>query len=735
MRISPLLLVLLAAFNLVSAQQKKIDSLQQVLKNSKEDTSKVNTLIALSWQNYGIGESQEAIRLAEESQALSKKINFTKGVIKSQIHLGIFHVALNEYDKALDLYSTAQALAEKAGEKGLVSKARTNRGILYLGKGEHQKALDEFNKALVIDLELNNKTDIGKCYTNIGIVYNYMGNFPKSLEYYLNALKIHESLGEKKSIVNCNVNIGTVYTSMKKPEKAIEYFNKALSIANELGDKRGIAKSNSNMGVAYARLKSYDKALGCFNKAVDLYTQLGNKSGVSKSYSSIGALYEDQNNYGVALEYYKKSLAIAEELGDKEIITSELLCIGSINYALKNYKVAQEYLLKSVALGEQIQSNDNLASAYELLSKNLYATGNYKQAYDYHEKYSDLVDSLFNVENSQKISDIRTNFEVEKKENELKLEQEKKDTITREETRRQVIIRNSIIICAVLFLVLAFLIFRNLQQSRKANEIIKLQKKEVEHQKELVEENRKEILDSIHYAKRIQNTLLANKELINANLPNNFIYFNPKDIVSGDFYWATKKDNRFYLAVCDSTGHGVPGAFMSLLNISFLNEAVNERNIQKPNEIFDHVRQRLIENISQEGQKDGMDGILICLELETKRLTYSAAHNSPVIVKNNTVVHLTADKMPVGKGELNKPFILYEINETDATLYLYTDGYADQFGGPKGKKFKYKQLDELLLSIADLDENNQKLALTEVFDKWKGNLEQVDDVCVLGIRL
>jgi ligand-binding sensor domain-containing protein/serine phosphatase RsbU (regulator of sigma subunit) len=277
---------------------------------------------------------------------------------------------------------------------------------------------------------------------------------------------------------------------------------------------------------------------------------------------------------------------------------------------------------------------------------------------------------------------------------------------------------------------------------------------EVVEQKELVEEKQKEILDSINYAKRIQYALLAHDKVLQRNLNNYFVLFQPKDIVSGDFYWATKARRKekgietdavsgpsplFYMAVCDSTGHGVPGAFMSLVNISFLNEAINEKNILQPNEILNHVRKRLIENISQDGAQDGMDGTLLCFEQLPEgavKCTYSAANNAPILVRNNSIIELAADKMPVGKGERNISFTLHTIDcQKGDVIYCYTDGYADQFGGPKGKKFKYRQLDELLLSIHKKTMDEQKQQLTTTIKQWKGDLDQVDDILVMGIRI
>jgi serine phosphatase RsbU (regulator of sigma subunit) len=251
----------------------------------------------------------------------------------------------------------------------------------------------------------------------------------------------------------------------------------------------------------------------------------------------------------------------------------------------------------------------------------------------------------------------------------------------------------------------------------------------------LVEVKSKEVFDSINYAKRIQYTLLAQENYLLAHLKDHFVFFQPKDIVSGDFYWASAQGDKFFLAVCDSTGHGVPGAFMSLLNISFLNEAIAERKMSEPSTILDFVRDKLIFNISQEGNQDGMDAVLMCIDMKNKTMTYAGANNSPVVVGKDGTIDCSGDKMPVGLGERMSPFTQHnlQLKEGDV-VYVFTDGFADQFGGEKGKKYRRNKLLEKLASISGEGMNFQKDDLSAEFVKWKGNLEQVDDVLVVGIR-
>jgi len=277
---------------------------------------------------------------------------------------------------------------------------------------------------------------------------------------------------------------------------------------------------------------------------------------------------------------------------------------------------------------------------------------------------------------------------------------------------------------------------------------------EIEEKKNVIELKQKEIFDSITYAKHIQDAVLDNQKILETHLGGTryFLLYEPKDVVSGDFYWAAhikadraivdgefevhENDELLYLAVCDSTGHGVPGAFMSLINIGYLKEAVNERKIYNPGSIFDFVRDKLIESITSEDHKDGFDGILICKNLASGKICYAAANNKPVIIGAEGTKTLEADKMPVGKGFKHLPFSTHSLQcERGDFVYLYTDGFVDQFGGEKGKKLMQKRLQKLLEEIAGLPAKQQQITVSNYFKQWKGDLDQVDDVCMIGLNV
>lgn len=286
----------------------------------------------------------------------------------------------------------------------------------------------------------------------------------------------------------------------------------------------------------------------------------------------------------------------------------------------------------------------------------------------------------------------------------------------------------------------------------KSKEMIEAEHEIVIQQKEEIEEKNNEILSSIRYAKRIQEAILPTNELLKELFEEQFVYYNPRDIVSGDFYWATRvritpngneaSEQYVHLfALADCTGHGVPGAFMSLIGKNILEQSSKEKTVNSPAEALDYLNSKILSSLNQKGSegniRDGMDIVMVAIDIKTRSLQYAGANNPIYIIRNKELMTIKADKQAIGSlPEYTKPFTNHKMQmEKGDCIYLFTDGYADQFGGPDGKKFKYKQLQELLISISHLPMEEQKTILHNRFVEWKGKLEQVDDVCIIGVRL
>jgi len=735
------------------AQTREVDSLKSLLKKDIQDTTRRAVLMALSEKapdNEWPGYNELLMTLCKNKlNTLSKNDPNRKRYLIALAygHNNLAYLTQNNGNYAEGIKNSLHALQlqKEADDKPGMANSSANLGALYQRSNELIKALEYHEMSLKLHQEINNPIGVISCYNHIGSIMKHQGNLAKAISYYEKSLRISTENKDEKGIATSLYNIALMYLADGDIEKASNYAFKSLEHLDEKKNKEGLGFTYNIIGGIFLERKDYNKALEYFEKSLALRILIGDKRSIGMSYKSIGGCYMRMGNSEKAMEYFNKSLTTNTEIGDEEGIASNLLSIGDIQAQKKQNKQAFDSYLKALKLSQETGYTNLIKDAAFKLHQITKSMGDYKNSLTYHQLFVEIKDKINSEDNKKALLQSEFRLEYEKKEQALKLEQEKKDAIVEQATLRkqselekQKAITYSFMAGSVLLIALVFLVFRNLRQSKIANRIISEQKQEVELQKTIIEEKQKEVMDSINYAKRIQYTLLAHNEFLNANIPNHFIYFNPKDIVSGDFYWATKKGNKFYLAVCDSTGHGVPGAFMSLLNIGFLTEAINEKGIEQPNAIFNFVRQRLIDNISKEGQKDGFDGILICIETTSNsvpKVSYAAANNKPVLIHNGELTELPNDRMPVGMGERKNDFNLYTIDvQLNDSLYLYTDGYADQFGGEKGKKFKYKTLNELIIANTSKPLADQCTTLRTTFENWKGNLEQVDDVCIIGIR-
>jgi serine phosphatase RsbU (regulator of sigma subunit) len=373
----------------------------------------------------------------------------------------------------------------------------------------------------------------------------------------------------------------------------------------------------------------------------------------------------------------------------------------------------------------------------------------YKNAFTSLKQYKKIQDSIFNIEKIKNINDIENKLQLTEKEKiiaEQSLSLEKEKVALASSKNNTLLLIAGLTIVGIAFL---FLFYYN-GKTKKLYSLIQTQKKEVELQKEIIEIKNKDVMDSIHYAKYIQGSMLPSTKAMNNSFSESFVLYKPKDVVAGDFYWTETINNNPVLAVCDCTGHGVPGAMVSIVACNALNRAINEFKLSSPSLIFDKVNELMQETFSKSDYEvnDGMDGVLCVFDYENMKLHLAAANNpiwvvSPPSIKTELwkepwqLSQITPDKQPIGKyKEEVSPFNLKTVSiEKGEMIYLFTDGYADQFGGPKGKKFKYKPFQELLISIAHLPLDEQKEVLDSTIESWRGGLDQVDDMLVIGIRV
>ncbi len=712
-----LIFVVLFTFKTVG-QSQPADSLTIELKNAKSDTVRCQIYLNLA-NSFDLSRSDSAFVLWKKCAALA--MEYAPRYKKDS---RAYYVLINQF---CDAYS--------------------NIGTNYIELGDLSKATEYHLKSLEERKKVGEKLGVAISYNCLGLIEKEKGNVPQSLHYYEQSLKLYEELGDLNGKATMLINIGALYNEHGEIEKGLEYLLQAKNIYMRRGDKKGAALVLNNMGFISYNNAKYDEALKYHEESLKIRETLGEKSTIAQSLLNIGAVYEKTNDDANATKCYQRSLDMRRQLGDAKGISNALYIKGKHLLKMNKVKEAEACAKESMEIALKISFPGRIRNAASLLSDVYKITGNYKQALENYELFIKMRDSISNDENKKATYKSQIKYQYEKqaladslefvKQKEVKEKEIEKQKAEIKAKRSQ---QYALFGGLALVIIFAGFMYNRFKVTQQQKNIIEGQKIIVEEQKHLVEEKHKEITDSINYAERIQRSFIATKEILDENLSDYFVMFKPKDVVSGDFYWAGKLNNgNFALATADSTGHGVPGAIMSLLNITSIEKAIETET--QPAAILNSTRKTIIERLkkdgSEHGGKDGMDASLTVYDFKNNKLIIAAANNPVWIVRGSEVIDIKADKMPVGKHD--KDTISFTQQEIDLQkgdlIYTLTDGYPDQFGGEKGKKFMSKNLRELLFTNSHLPMNEQKSLLEKKFADWVGNLEQVDDVTLIGVRV
>ncbi|MBN2681859.1 MAG: tetratricopeptide repeat protein, partial [Bacteroidales bacterium] len=550
--------------------------------------------------------------------------------------------------------------------------------------------------------------------------FDLYGLYEEGISAILQCLKLlsEDKDYNKEMLSDCYSQAGFLFLRIEDFFEAEKYFANCLKIREELSDKYGIAASLNQLARISVLKKNYVEAENLYFQSIKIREELGQTGAIIWSFIGLANLYEESNNYKKADEYYEKALIQSEKSVDERALMMSLEGKAKVCIYNREYEDSISLLEKALKLAK---SNNQKAVEYKihyLLSEALDSLGKRDAAFFHFKEFHNLKESIMNNEQINKMKKQQLSYAVESAEKEAEIER-----------------------------------LKNVEL-KKANDLISLQKTNLE-------EAFTDIKQSINYASLIQTAVLPDETNLKKHLDDAFILFLPKDVVSGDFYWFEKTEKGIVITAADCTGHGVPGAFMSMLGISFLNEIVNNRKNTAPDLILNQLREKIIQALKQEIQnhsetaqtrmKDGMDMAIVYYDFDSGFLFFSGANNPLYLISNNqrsdlqgcktiendnnAVYEIKADKMPVAIHLKMNPFTLHKIEiQKGDSVYLFSDGYADQFGGEFNKKFKYKPFKELLLDNYNLPMANQKLILDETFKNWKKGYEQMDDVIVLGIK-
>ena len=695
-----------------------IDSLKAELKNAN-DTLEAAILYQIS-DKYEQTSADSAIVYALKSLEKSLDVNYKLGILKSYIILAHNYIAVGKYDFA----DSISNLLVTTGKK------------------------------------FKNQNAEAKGYFLIGLSYDYQGLFSQSVKNYIKSLEIMEKIGNMQGVANCYANIGVVYYFEKLYDKALKSYKIAYKYANE--HKLDGLEENllNNIATLHYQKNELDSALVYYKKSQKIIESMQNQSELGIIFGNIGLVFDEKNSLDSALFYHNLSLQNHLKYNNRYGVTNTYKNLGKLYNSAEEYEKAIFHLEKSIELSKEINSLTELVSAYSHIQKSYKAINNIEKAYEYLNEYMLLKDSVISEKSRKEILEIETKYESEKKEKEiLKLNEQnalnalalvKKES----ENQRNILIFSSagaVILLALIFVYIAFkqkkkintLILEKNEELNQTNEELAAQRDEIERQKEKVEMAHQEIKDSINYAKRIQNAILPAPSVIRKHLPESFVLYKPKDVVAGDFYWIespksnkTTHDNVVLFAVADCTGHGVPGAMVSVVCHNAINRAVREFGLIEPGEILDKTRGIVLSEFekSEDNVRDGMD-IALC-SICGNELKYAGANNPLFIIRKNELLEFKANKQPIGNFDNPTPFTTHTIPiEKGDVIYIFSDGYTDQFGGESDKKFSLKKFKTLLITIQNKPISNQKNILNTCFEDWKGNQEQIDDVCVMGVKV
>ncbi len=627
-------------------------------------------------------------------------------------------------DKSLQYAQEARQIAEEQSYAKGEAVARTNIGNLYAQAGNYENAVQSYVKALKIVDDNQLPAQKLKILSSIGIIYRNKKDFKKAIKQFTEALQIAEKLNLAKDIADCENYLGGCYYLSKEYNTAIQYYESALIIREGLKDTLGVAKLKNNLGLILKRQGKFAEALKNFESTFKIQQKNKSKGGLAVVLDNIGDTYFAQKDFPKALQYQLEGLALAREVNNKS----------------------------------------TLLDAYESLTSTYQATGDFEKAFEYQTQYLALQDSLNNQDAQKVLSEQHIAYQLEKQERELELAKQQAKVQKLEFERSKNIVFVGVVIL-FLFVGLLLSLYLRYQHKKQANELLEKKNIEIEHRVEEIQaqaheiqsqnaiilDNHQLLTDSIQYAKRIQDAMLLKENKTQQIWQESFIFYQPKDIVSGDFYWfdvRLDQENtleKVIIVVADCTGHGVPGAFMTVLGHSLLNQIIREKEIIAPSQILQTLDKSITKLLHQQATKnyteanvDGMDIAIGVWDLPTQTLTFGSAKRPLYCLRAGKILAHKGGKFTIGGTEYkeNKVFEQIEIQgQKGDVFYFFSDGYADQFGDFPNVKYTVRRLRELIQTIGIQDMPQQKASFKRIFEEWKGNQKQTDDVLLVGFKV
>jgi serine phosphatase RsbU (regulator of sigma subunit) len=712
----PLLFILSIISISILSQNTQIDSIKNILKD-QQDTTLVKSLHQLTLQYEKIEDYKNAALFNNKAQAQLEITPDTNLYIFVSNYTGIIHLKQNEVDSAFIVYNKLlDFIGDSPNHVKYTIAAYGNRSLCFKKKSLPHKALEDLILALETAKKHEQKKYIGILYDAIALVFHDQEEYEKAIEYHFEAIHVKKELKNQHSLAISYENIALSFSKKNQFNKAFEYFEKSRKIFDRVDDQVGLALCNHYSAKTYHKLFKQE------------YT-----SKIKETY-----VKNNQSFLDSALIMNRKALSQLQEINNVFYTTEVEIEYAKMLFSARRYNEAK-LILNKLKIELKDEYNAEESSVYKQLYEISKVMNNYNDALKFHEQYLIIKDSLVNKKNlkelGRKQAELAFNKEQEltqlKRDNKIRsinFEHEKEQIIEENNRNKQTYIIVAISICLITIIFLLLIMLRRWK-------ITKAQKETINLQKELIGKEKQTTLDSINYAKNIQKAAFSSKKEVKQVIPNHFILFKPKDIVSGDFYWTHKTGNKRFVALADCTGHGVPGAFMTLISLNILNQIISD-GYDTPSTILEQLHTRLQKKLKTEDGKSSKHGldIAVCM-IEKDKLTYSGIHLPIYHVRNQVLTEYKGQRFQLGSND-STLFQQHEILlQKEDAFYISTDGFPDQKGGPKGKKYYYPTLRNKLLSLVHLDLEEQRLDLESELMAWKGEKEQLDDVSIIGFKI
>jgi len=733
------LFVLFTFFVMIGFSQKQSDVLKQI-KTANTDTQKIRLLNSLT-KIYLDGGKVDSAKLTngQAFKITSKQKNELYSYKTLQLKALIFRKQKN-FDSAFVIIKEAQSIAKKQNNLSDQANALHFIGTVYDQLNNNNTAVDYYKQSLNLAEKIKDNKERMSAHLSLGINYKKLNKNTDALKHLLESLKISEILKDSSTMFTININLGTIYERIKENDKAFECYRSALKINAADKDENDKAICYYKLGKLFHKVKQIDSAKKYLMATLKIHEKRNDEEGLIMDYANIGGFNFEEKDFVNAEKNYLKALELGLKFKDSNRVNTMYSSLGMLAEQQNKLDEAINYFNTGLKYINPTVSRETIMQYYKRISDVYVRQKKYKEALNAYTLYKAWGDSAFNVNEARKQTELKMNYEFEQVQKKIEEETKAKEILNQAELDKERLQRNYLLVGFLLISGLLIITVKNYRAKEKANAILHKQKKEIEHQKKLVEEKNLEISDSINYAKRIQTATIPKKTELNQFLTNYDILFKPKDVVSGDFYWAEKFENFVLVAVADCTGHGVPGAITSTIGSILLNEIFHVKRIYQPDLVLKELNRLVKLTLRQEENalsNDGMDIAFCMIDKTNNTLYYSGANRPLYIISGDGLKEYKATKVSIGgQVPLLQDYILNTIPlQRNDIIILSSDGYADQFGGEKEKKFTTKAFKSLLAETANSSPKDIIQKLEQSHDSWKRNHEQTDDILVFALNI